>query len=142
MEYADIHNYDSSTVTPEWHGWVHHMSDTAPGQTPLNVQRIGKTASVDHCPYDTHVGPEALDPMMNQCLTGFRPRGYGFGNLYQKWGEPELYYKQVRVSAMLYIYQLSLSHILTLTLLLSVPFMCAYLMYMPHTAWISSEPYQ
>jgi NADH:ubiquinone oxidoreductase subunit len=100
VEYADIHNYDSSTVTPTWHGWLHHMSDTPPTEI-APPKRIGLTTAVDNCPYDTHVGPEALEPMLNQNLTGFRPRGYGVGNLYQKWGEPELFYKQVLIAVYL-----------------------------------------
>jgi hypothetical protein len=73
------------------------MSDK-PSTEMAPPKRIGLTTAVDNCPYDTHVGPEALEPMLNQNLTGFRPRGYGVGNLYQKWREPELFYKQVRIA--------------------------------------------
>jgi NADH:ubiquinone oxidoreductase subunit len=94
VEYKDIHNFDSSTVTPDWHGWLHHMQDTPPNQT-ADPRRHELTASQDDCPYETHVGQQA-SKVLNQNPTGFRPRGYGVGNLFQKWGEPELYYKQVR----------------------------------------------
>lgn len=30
VEYADIQNYDSSSVTAAWHPWLHHMSDHTP----------------------------------------------------------------------------------------------------------------
>ncbi|CAN0444741.1 unnamed protein product, partial [Discosporangium mesarthrocarpum] len=30
VEYADIHNYDSSTIPSSWHPWLHHMSDSTP----------------------------------------------------------------------------------------------------------------
>ncbi|CAM9681549.1 unnamed protein product, partial [Hapterophycus canaliculatus] len=30
VEYADIHDYDSSSVTAAWHPWLHHMSDHTP----------------------------------------------------------------------------------------------------------------
>jgi len=38
-EPADIHNYDASSISPEWHGWMHHMSD-APGDTLLDEGRF------------------------------------------------------------------------------------------------------
>eukprot|EP00611_Tribonema_gayanum_P028935 TRINITY_DN7599_c0_g1_i1.p1 TRINITY_DN7599_c0_g1~~TRINITY_DN7599_c0_g1_i1.p1 ORF type:complete len:222 (-),score=51.26 TRINITY_DN7599_c0_g1_i1:130-708(-) len=93
VEYADCHNYDSSTVTPEWHGWLHNMHDTPPDQS-ADPKRHELTSSHDDCPYDTHVGPASAAPVLHQNLSGFRPRGYGVGNLFQEWGEPELYYKQ------------------------------------------------
>jgi len=33
-EPADADNYDASSISPEWHGWMHHMSD-APGNEML-----------------------------------------------------------------------------------------------------------
>lgn len=41
VEYADIHNYDSSSVTADWHPWLHHMSDHTPAKTEVRVCRIG-----------------------------------------------------------------------------------------------------
>ena len=35
VEYADIHNYDSSTVTAAWHPWLHHMSDFTPSPAAM-----------------------------------------------------------------------------------------------------------
>jgi hypothetical protein len=73
------------------------MSDTPPTEI-APPKRIGLTTAVDNCPYD--VGLEALEPMLNQNLTGFRPRGYGVGSLYQKWGEPELFYSINRYNSL------------------------------------------
>eukprot|EP00897_Mesotaenium_endlicherianum_P008819 jgi/Mesen1/7966/ME000422S07124 len=32
VEFKDSHNYDASTVPPEWHGWLHHINDYTPEQ--------------------------------------------------------------------------------------------------------------
>ncbi|KAI5083510.1 hypothetical protein GOP47_0003253 [Adiantum capillus-veneris] len=32
VEYADLNNYDASTVPPEWHGWLHYITDRKPEQ--------------------------------------------------------------------------------------------------------------
>ncbi|KAH7442065.1 hypothetical protein KP509_03G068800 [Ceratopteris richardii] len=32
VEYADIKNYDASSVPPEWHGWLHYVTDHTPEQ--------------------------------------------------------------------------------------------------------------
>jgi len=37
--------YDSSQVTPEWHGWLHYMSDK-PG--PIVKAEFGQTWTVPH----------------------------------------------------------------------------------------------
>eukprot|EP00612_Vaucheria_litorea_P002427 CAMPEP_0171457394 /NCGR_PEP_ID=MMETSP0945-20130129/3497_1 /TAXON_ID=109269 /ORGANISM="Vaucheria litorea, Strain CCMP2940" /LENGTH=171 /DNA_ID=CAMNT_0011983007 /DNA_START=110 /DNA_END=625 /DNA_ORIENTATION=- len=94
VEYKDIHNYDSSTVTPTWHSWLHHTVDHPPTLEEENMKQLNPTVKRDDCIYDTHIGSGSVEPLLNQNLTGFRPRGYGFGNIFQKWGEPELFYKQ------------------------------------------------
>lgn len=30
VEYADIHNYEPTSIPPEWHGWMHHTTDELP----------------------------------------------------------------------------------------------------------------
>lgn len=30
IEYKDIHNYEPTSVPPEWHGWLHHQTDDLP----------------------------------------------------------------------------------------------------------------
>lgn len=32
VEYADIKNYNASSVPPEWHGWLHYITDHTPEQ--------------------------------------------------------------------------------------------------------------
>jgi NADH:ubiquinone oxidoreductase subunit len=39
VEYADAVDYDASSVPPEWHGWLHHITDHTPEQVP-NRNRI------------------------------------------------------------------------------------------------------
>lgn len=32
VEYADYKNYNASAVPPEWHGWLHYITDHTPEQ--------------------------------------------------------------------------------------------------------------
>lgn len=32
VEYKDSYNYNASSVPPEWHGWLHYISDYTPDQ--------------------------------------------------------------------------------------------------------------
>ena len=32
--YHDLWNYNATTVPPEWHGWLHHITDDEPGANP------------------------------------------------------------------------------------------------------------
>ena len=41
VEYKDIHNYDSSSVPPRWHGWLHYVSD-APGNHDDQAEFIAR----------------------------------------------------------------------------------------------------
>ncbi|CAN0274769.1 unnamed protein product, partial [Phaeothamnion confervicola] len=95
VEYKDIHNYDASTVMPEWHGWLHHTFDEPPvGKLDVGKDRI-ETSKVSDVPFRSHVGkvahPEEGD---TQNFSTYRPRGYGVGNLQQKFGEPSKFYRQ------------------------------------------------
>lgn len=38
--------YEASMITPEWHGWLHHMTNTIPGNLPRPAYHLDKT------PYD------------------------------------------------------------------------------------------
>ncbi|CAM9927361.1 unnamed protein product [Ascophyllum nodosum] len=91
VEYADIHNYDSSTVTAAWHPWLHHMSDHAPATSELPEMKPIPISVGHHTPYDNFVAPGRVDDVNR---TTWRPRGAGVGNIFQKPGEPELYFKQ------------------------------------------------
>ena len=35
VEYADAVDYDASSVPPEWHGWLHHITDHTPEQVSI-----------------------------------------------------------------------------------------------------------
>ncbi|CAM9661620.1 unnamed protein product [Chrysoparadoxa australica] len=72
------------------------MSDTPPTTAEDLAAMPGmgglKVTERDDACFTNHLAPNRVDQERN--LTGYRPRGYGVGNLYQQWGEPERYYKQ------------------------------------------------
>ena len=59
VEPGDAHNYDPTSIPPEWHGWMHHMSDV-PGKCDEELEarkgeiRIGLNRS--DAIYDHGVG--------------------------------------------------------------------------------------
>jgi NADH:ubiquinone oxidoreductase subunit len=85
VEPADIHNYDSSQIPPEWHGWMASMNDATPSQEGEYVEemkkRIHQNAPSD-APYDHNIGYQNelfhFNGMHNQ--SQIRSRGYGIGN--------------------------------------------------------------
>ncbi|GMI20736.1 hypothetical protein TeGR_g1501 [Tetraparma gracilis] len=103
VEPGDIHNYDPSSIPPEWHGWMHSMSD-APGNCDAELEarkgEIKKTLNHSDAIYDHGVGfqnpppPNPLNHMHN--LSQLRARGPGVGN--SVFGlppdAPDLYYTQ------------------------------------------------
>eukprot|EP00903_Cladosiphon_okamuranus_P012006 g11273.t1 len=93
VEYADIHNYDSSSVTAAWHPWLHHMSDHTPSAAAqLPEMKPIEIAVGQHTPNkDDFLAPGRVDDVNRST---WRPRGAGVGNIWQKPGEPSLYYKQ------------------------------------------------
>ncbi|KAJ3395219.1 NADH dehydrogenase 1 alpha subcomplex subunit 12 ndufa12/DAP13 [Lobulomyces angularis] len=54
------YNWDASQITPEWHGWIHRMTDDHPGIykfsspkfTPPHVEHLTGTSS-RYTPYNT-----------------------------------------------------------------------------------------
>eukprot|EP01006_Ploeotia_vitrea_P037268 TRINITY_DN66112_c3_g1_i1.p2 TRINITY_DN66112_c3_g1~~TRINITY_DN66112_c3_g1_i1.p2 ORF type:complete len:157 (-),score=73.13 TRINITY_DN66112_c3_g1_i1:118-588(-) len=34
VEYADLNDYDASSVSPEWQGWLHHIVKETPDEAP------------------------------------------------------------------------------------------------------------
>lgn len=67
VEYADIQNYDASSVPPEWHGWLHYITDHRPEQLEeLKPVRYG----IEHKPnlsglgdaFSYHSKGHALNP--------------------------------------------------------------------------------
>merc|ERR1712071_150916 len=85
VEPADIHNYDSTMIPPEWHGWMTSMNDSPPTQDEVFFEK-GKentivscisNANVDHAVgYQNKV--ENFHFMHNQ--SQIRSRGYNIGN--------------------------------------------------------------
>jgi len=85
VEPSDIHNFDSTQVPPEWHGWMLHMNDATPSQEEEFVDELKKnihpTAPSD-APFDHNIGHQNeffnFNNMHNQ--SQIRSRGYGIGN--------------------------------------------------------------
>jgi len=90
VEPGDIHNYDSSSIAPEWHGWMTSMNDTPPASetTYFDTAKhdIVDTAVGSHSPHDHAVGyvneenTEKHNWKHYHNLTQIRSRGYGIGN--------------------------------------------------------------
>jgi len=54
--YADTKDWDASTVPPEWHAWLHHMSD----DVPTVVKPVKPVYKMDHIPMrPSHYGSDA-----------------------------------------------------------------------------------
>jgi len=88
VEPSDLDNFDSSQVPPEWHGWMHHMSD-APGDGQLDGgenRHVLQTLVPKHA----HVGaPTAIVGLQNPVehwrtdmhnQSQVRERGWRVGN--------------------------------------------------------------
>lgn len=56
VEYADIHDPDPTFIPPEWHGWMHHVYDETPEETPSLDGKFIPTTEHSHASYNTHVG--------------------------------------------------------------------------------------
>lgn len=86
VEPGDIHNFDSSSIPPEWHGWMTSMHDEPPCAEQSLIER--KTEVVDQmcksdAPTKSNVGlqDETLfhfHHLHNQSQV--RSRGYNIGN--------------------------------------------------------------
>jgi hypothetical protein len=85
VEPADKHNFDSTQVPPEWHGWLVHMNDATPSQEEEFIDemksRINPSVPSD-APFDHNIGYQNeyfnFNGMHNQ--SQIRSRGYGIGN--------------------------------------------------------------
>lgn len=85
VEPGDIHNFDSTSIPPEWHGWMTSMNDVPPTQEEEFLDS-GKEHILQMCesnaPADHAVGYQAeirnFKFMHNQ--SQIRSRGYGIGN--------------------------------------------------------------
>mmetsp|Transcript_24469 Transcript_24469/g.68685 ORF Transcript_24469/g.68685 Transcript_24469/m.68685 type:complete len:203 (+) Transcript_24469:317-925(+) len=85
VEPADMHNFDSTQVPPEWHGWMTHMHDETPDNEEEQFNRLKqniKPNAPSDAPYDHNIGYQNevfnFNGMHNQ--SQIRSRGYGIGN--------------------------------------------------------------
>jgi len=85
VEPGDIHNFDSSSIPPEWHGWMTSMNDAPPVQEEEFIAEGLKHVPplcVSNAPDASHVGHQEemfhFHNMHNQSQV--RSRGYGIGN--------------------------------------------------------------
>lgn len=101
VEPADIHNFDSTHVPPEWHGWMHSMNDATPSMEQEYMEEMHKRQiKMEHsdAPYRDNVGHQ--EPYFNFNLqhnqSQIRSRGYGIGNTVVGLppGSPDAYYTQ------------------------------------------------
>ncbi len=85
VEPGDIHNFDSSSIAPEWHGWMTSMHDDPPCSADEHIAT--KTNNIDqmcasNAPEKSNVGHQEkivnFHHMHDQSQV--RSRGYGIGN--------------------------------------------------------------
>lgn len=101
IEPSDIHNFDSSQIPPEWHGWMCSMHDQTPSQEDEHIAELMshlRVAEISHAPYQSNVGHQEpyfnFHHMHNQ--SQIRSRGYGIGNQVVGLppGAPDAFYTQ------------------------------------------------
>lgn len=101
VEPGDIHNFDSSSIPPEWHGWMTSMNDTTPTAEPTYVENAKKNIKPlchSDAPFDHAIGHQekyaSFHHMHNQST--IRSRGYNIGNpiVGLPPGAPDSYYTQ------------------------------------------------
>ena len=101
VEPKDIHNFDSSQIPPEWHGWMTYMNDATPSteeayfEEKMSLLRAGEKSNA---PFRSMIGHQEpyfnFHGMHNQ--SHIRSRGYGIGNpmVGLPPGAPDAYYTQ------------------------------------------------
>jgi len=85
VEPGDSHNFDSSSIAPEWHGWMTSMNDEPPQHSDMMIDEkmksIPQMCRSDN-PMSKHVGH--TEPISNfhnmHNQSQVRSRGYGIGN--------------------------------------------------------------
>jgi len=101
VEPADIHNFDSTHVPPEWHGWMMSVNDATPQlEAEYMEEKLSHTkkGEISHAPFQTNVGHQ--EPIFNfhgmHNQSTIRSRGYGIGNniVGLPPGAPDAYYTQ------------------------------------------------
>jgi len=85
VEPGDIHNFDATSIPPEWHGWMVSQNDVPPSQEQEYIDEKKKhilPMCQSHAPDDHHVGHQ--EELYNfhhlHNLTQVRSRGYRIGN--------------------------------------------------------------
>mmetsp|Transcript_25828 Transcript_25828/g.24694 ORF Transcript_25828/g.24694 Transcript_25828/m.24694 type:complete len:250 (-) Transcript_25828:322-1071(-) len=86
VEPGDIHNFDSSSVAPEWQGWMTSQNDAPPHKEDDFIEdamgNVPPLESRADAPDSTHVGHQ--EEMFHfhhlHCQSQVRSRGYGIGN--------------------------------------------------------------
>jgi len=101
VEPANIHNFDSTHVPPEWHGWMVSMNDCTPFLEQEFMDEMQKRQiklEESDAPYQDGVGHQ--EPYFNfndqHNQSQIRSRGYGIGNhvVGLPPGAPDAYYTQ------------------------------------------------
>lgn len=84
VEYANHRSFydsDPTLVTPEWHVWLHCVTDDPPTATTIGTTHkfeSQKSSTHSDAPYDGNLGGVVADYVNNRTM--HRPRGYGIGN--------------------------------------------------------------
>ncbi|CAI5702294.1 unnamed protein product [Peronospora effusa] len=84
---------EGTLIPPEWHLWMHHVTDSPPNEGGQDFHNWEKTETVAHsdAPFTTHLG-DHVPYYPNKTL--YRSRGYNVGSLATKPDEPDQYYLQ------------------------------------------------
>jgi len=85
VEPKDIHNFDSTQIPPEWHGWMTSQNDITPFTEAEEIEKMMGHASkseVSHAPYQNNIGHR--EPIFNfhgmHNQSQIRSRGFKIGN--------------------------------------------------------------
>jgi len=101
VEPGNIHNFDSSQVPPEWHGWLVGQNDATPSMEQEYIEEKMKhlrTAEISHAPYKSVLGHQEpyfnFNHMHNQSQVHSRGSGIGNPIVGLPPGAPDAYYTQ------------------------------------------------
>ncbi|KAF4320057.1 hypothetical protein BBO99_00005931 [Phytophthora kernoviae] len=84
---------EGTLIPPQWHLWMHHLTDSLPGeggQDPANWEKVEVCKHSD-APYANHLG-DHVPYYPNKTL--YRSRGYNVGSVAINADEPDQYYLQ------------------------------------------------